>query len=336
MVLFRGAIAMNFSIVALAGVLVYAVLSIAYVYRWRGRTRYASLTQYLRKSWPIFAPLNCVLYMNTLPWARGPVLEAASVPNLSLLRDNWEVIRDEALALRSEGAFEKAKAAGSAGSYDVGFRTFFKRGWSKFYLQWYGTTHRSAQRSCPQTVALLNRIPEVKGAMFTILPPGGELTLHADPLACSLRYHLGLQTPNADACMIEVDGVRLSWRDGQDFIFDETYPHQAHNGTDENRLILMCDVARPLNPFGRAFNAVYRLLAGGTLVPNTEEDKRGPVSAIFATLAPVRARSLELKRTNPRRYKALKHLTNATLLCLVLAAVFGLFRLAETVVRAVV
>ena len=320
---------MSFSVVALSALVLYSLGSVAYVYRWRGRTRWAGPTQYLRKSWPIFAPLNCVLYMTTRSWARGPVTAAERVPNLALLRDNWQVIRDEALALQSGGAFEAAKAEGSAGSYDLGFRTFFKRGWSKFYLTWYGTTHRSAQRTCPRTVALLNQIPEVKGAMFTILPAGSELTLHADPLACSLRYHLGLRTPNADACMIEVDGVPVSWRDGQDFIFDETYPHQARNDTGDSRLILMCDVARPLNVFGRVFNAGYRRLAAGTLVPNTDEDRRGFVSALFAALAPISGRIRALKQTDVRRYKLIKHTVNATLLVVVMAGVYGLFQLAE-------
>lgn len=325
---------MGFSVAALAGILAYALLSVVYVYRWRGRTRYASLTQYLRKSWPIFAPLNCILYMTTRSHARGPVLAGDALPNLSILRDNWQVIRDEALAIRSDGAFEAAKAPGSPGAYDVGFRTFFKRGWSKFYLKWYGSTHRSAQRTCPRTVALLKQVPEVKGAMFTILPAGSELTLHADPLACSLRYHLGLQTPNSDQCLIDIDGVQMSWRDGKDFIFDETYPHWAHNGTDASRLILMCDVARPLNLFGRVFNAVYGLLAGGTLVPTTEEDRRGLFSAVFAAIAPIQTRTRELKRTNVARYKLLKHTINAILLILVLALLYGLFQLVEAVVRA--
>jgi beta-hydroxylase len=327
---------MSFSVVALCARGLYSLCSVAYVYRWRGRTRWAGPTQYLRKAWPIFAPLNCILYMCTRPWARGPVTAAERVPNLALLRDNWQVIRDEALALQAGGAFEAAKAEGAPGAYDLGFRTFFKRGWSKFYLTWYGTTHRSARRACPRPVALLNRIPEVKGAMFTILPAGSELTLHADPLACSLRYHLGLRTPNSDACMLEVDGVPVSWRDGQDFIFDETYPHQARNDTGESRLILMCDVARPLNVFGRAFNAGYRRLAAGTLVPNTAEDQRGLVSALFAALAPITARTKALKQTDIRRYKLIKHTVNATLLMMVAAGVYGLFQLAEAAADALI
>ncbi|MFX5494266.1 aspartyl/asparaginyl beta-hydroxylase domain-containing protein, partial [Acinetobacter baumannii] len=57
---------------------------------------------------------------------------------------------------------------------------------------------------------------------------------------------LGLVTPNDDRCFIEVDGQRYSWRDGQSVVFDETCIHWAQNGSETNRIILVCDVERPL------------------------------------------------------------------------------------------
>lgn len=114
------------------------------------------------------------MYMGTKPWARRPVLDAGYLANIDFIRSNWTIIRDEALQLQSSGALEATKAPGSAGYYDVGFRTFYKRGWSKFYLTWYGRTHVSAKRLCPQTLALLERVPGIRGAMFAVLPPGGD------------------------------------------------------------------------------------------------------------------------------------------------------------------
>ncbi|MFG6441038.1 aspartyl/asparaginyl beta-hydroxylase domain-containing protein [Roseateles sp. LKC17W] len=320
---------MSLSLLALAGLVVYAAGCIAYVYRWRGRLRYASFTQYLRKSRPVFAPLNCLMYMATKPWARRPVLDAGYLQNIDVLRAHWQVIRDEALALHASGAFEAAKAPGSAGYYDVGFRTFFKRGWSKFYLTWYGTDHPSAQRLCPRTVALLKQVPGIRSAMFSILPPGAELSLHSDPMACCLRYHLGLQTPNSGLCHINVDGERCAWRDGEDFVFDETYPHRAHNGSLQPRLILMCDVDRPMGVVGGLLRNAYAVLAKATLVPNTDDDSRGLFSALFLRLAPLREKSLRLRETRRRTYQALKLLLNSTLLGALLALLFGLLRAVE-------
>ena len=134
------------------------------------------------------------------------------------------MICDEALNLI---AMEKIRAAEKHD--DAGFNSFFKTGWKRFYLKWYDASHPSAERFCPQTVALLRQLPSVKAAMFAELPPGSKLNRHRDPFAGSLRHHLGLSTPNDDRCFIEVDGERYSWRDGQGVVFDETYIHCAQN-----------------------------------------------------------------------------------------------------------
>src|SRR5688500_19772057 len=47
-----------------------------------------------------------------------------------------------------------------------------------------------------------------------------KLGAHRDPFAGSLRYHLGLVTPNSDKCRILVDGVPCVWRDGEAFMLD--------------------------------------------------------------------------------------------------------------------
>ncbi|WP_240224466.1 aspartyl/asparaginyl beta-hydroxylase domain-containing protein [Rheinheimera hassiensis] len=320
---------MSVSVFIVSSMVLYSIACVAYVYRWRGQARYASFKQYLRKSWPVFAPLNCLLYMATQAWAREPVLNADYLQNIAVLRDNWQLIRDEALALQATGAFDDIKTPGSAGYYDVGFRTFYKRGWSKFYLTWYGTHHRSAQRLCPKTVALLSQIPQVRGAMFSILPAGSELSLHADPMASSLRYHLGLSTPNSAKCYINVDGEHCIWLDGRDFVFDETYPHYAHNGTDAARLILMCDVERPMRLVGRIFNLLYRFIIRGTVVPNSAEDKRGIFSALFAMIAPLRQKTLHLRSTHRRLYKTLKLILNTSLVILLLIIFLTFFSLFE-------
>ena len=100
---------------------------------------------------------------------------------------------------------------------------------------------------CPKTVELVSRIPNVKGAMFALLPGGSHLNPHRDPFAGSLRYHLGLSTPNSDNCRIYVDGQPYAWRDGEDVMFDETYVHWVKNETDVTRVILFCDIERPLS-----------------------------------------------------------------------------------------
>jgi beta-hydroxylase len=311
----------------LAALVGLVVACIVYVYRFRGEARYASLTEYFRKGWPIFSPFNCVLYMTTLPRGSKAVLDPAEFPELDLLRQNWQILREEGLELLRQNYFDAIKRPGTAGYYDLGFRTFFKYGWSRFYLKWYGYTHQSASRLCPRTVELLQKVPIVHGAMFAFLPRRSQLTRHADPIAVSLRYHLGLATPNSDGCFIDVDGHRQSWRDGAALMFDETYLHYVRNDTDCDRLILMCDVKRPLNPLGAMFNVIYRGVARASVVPNTTEDHRGLANRVFARLAPLLARIKALRSTHRPLYFIIKWSVNILLLLLLLGAAAGVVHL---------
>lgn len=322
---------MHFSTVAMMLVVAHVLISIFYVYRWRGRMRYPSFSQYLRKSWPVFAPLNCLLYLSTRRFARQPVLDAGFLDGIATLRQHWPRIRDEAVALHRSGALDATTVPGAAGYHDVGFRTFYRRGWKKFYLKWYGEPHHSARQLCPETVRLLERVPCIRAAMFSVLPAGSELSLHSDPMACSLRYHLGLETPNSSRCFICVDGRRMTWRDGQDFVFDETYPHYAVNATADSRLILMCDVDRPMNLAGRALNLLYSQVARAMAVPNTPEDGRGLLTRLFAKVAPWRMAAVALKGRRRGAYRAMKLSLNATLVTLAFLLVYAVLRLIDQV-----
>lgn len=186
-------------------------------------------------------------------------------------------------------------------------------------------TQPSAREKCPQTVALLEKIPTVKAAMFALLPPGAKLCIHRDPYAGSLRYHLGLATPNSDECYIDVDGERRSWRDGQPLMFDETYIHTAHNNTAENRLILFCDVQRPLNnPAARWADEIFRrLFMRGAAAENRPGEKIGWINHLFGPIYAIRRVGIALKKQNKTLYYAVKFACLAG----AAAAIFGACRL---------
>lgn len=205
----------------------------------------------------LVAPYNLFMYWFSAVPAK-PILNVSDFPELQTLRNNWQLIRDEALQLLSRGQIN----AGT-GHNDFGFNSFYKTGWKRFYLKWYDSPLPSAMAACPVTVALVQKIPNLNAAMFAVLPPGAKLNPHRDPFAGSLRYHLGLSTPNDDRCRIYIDGQMYSWRDGEDILFDETYVHSAANDTGTTRVILFCDVERPLHT--RVMRGINRLISN-TLV----------------------------------------------------------------------
>jgi len=269
---------------------------------YRGRVRFPAVRQMLTHT-NYMAPYNLLMNVfSTLP--NKPILETESIDELGLLRDNWQVMRDEAMALAEEGQIKASDKLN-----DAGFNSFFRQGWTRFYLKWYGDMLPSAQKKCPKTIEILRQTPSIKAAMFASLPSGGKLIPHRDPFAGSLRYHLGLVTPNDDDCYILVDGNKHSWRDGEGVLFDETFIHEAHNKTDQNRIILFCDVNRPMKlKFINRFNQfMSNTLMKASATKNDDSDDVGLVNKLFEKVYVVRTVSRRFKRWNRTIYKGVKY-----------------------------
>lgn len=210
----------------------------AMVVHYRGRVRHRFSRQVLDHS-TFTAPINVFMYaFSGVP--NQPYLDLKNFPQVKVLMDRWEDIRAEAEQLFGEGHIKASDKYN-----DAGFNSFFKSGWKRFYLKWYDTDHPSARALCPVTTELVSNIPGMKAAMFTALPPGSRLPRHRDPYAGSLRFHMGLITPNSPDCYINVDGQDYYWRDGEAVVFDETFIHYAENKTEQNRIILFCDSSVP-------------------------------------------------------------------------------------------
>ena len=151
--------------------------------------------------------------------------------------------------------------------------------------------------------------------MFAELPAGSHLGKHRDPYAGSVRYHLGLLTPNDDRCFIDVDGQQHSWRDGQSVIFDETYVHWAQNATNQTRIILFCDIERPMKwRWAQAVNHwVGATLMSAASSPNDDKDRTGFINRIFKYVNAARDAGQGLKARNRRGYYLLKWLVIAAI-----------------------
>lgn len=275
----------------------------AFYVQLRGKVRHEKLTRRITDHSNVMAPLNCLFYIFSKV-SNKPYLDLDDFPQLQPLQANWQVIRDEAMQLN-----HAAEIKASDDLDDLGFNSFFRTGWKRFYLSWYGEPVASAARLCPETIKILSTVPDIKGAMFAMLPPGAKLVKHRDPYAGSLRYHLGLQTPNDDGCYIEVDGERYSWRDGEAVMFDETYIHYAENTTNQNRIVLFLDIKRPVtfapvDWFNRLFS---RVVMSATATKNMPGDKVGGLNRVFGKIYQIRVLGKKLKAYNRRLYYSLQY-----------------------------
>lgn len=286
------------------GFAILAIFVICSIYvQTRGQERHALIRRRITDHANVFAPLNCLFYMfSRVPTT--PYVDAKLFPELDVLHDNWQTIRAEALALNDTGAIKASDDLD-----DIGFNSFFKTGWTRFYLKWYGSSLVSAKRLCPETVRLVESLPNVKGAMFAMLPPGARLVRHRDPFAGSLRYHMGLETPNDDGCYIDVDGTPYSWRDGEVVMFDETYIHHAENTTDKNRIVLFLDIKRPVwfKPVDWINTLFSNVVMAASATKNMEGDKVGAVNKAFGAIFRVRTFGKRIKAWNRTVYYAIQY-----------------------------
>jgi beta-hydroxylase len=281
-------------------VLILFVLCAMYVHR-RGKVRHGFFRQLSDHS-TFTSPLNCFAYLfSAVP--NTPYVSPSHFPELAELKKEWLTFREEALAL-----YEASRIQASGKYNDIGFNSFFRRGWKRFYLKWYDQPHPSAAALCPRSIAILQRFPSIKAAMFAMLPAGGTLGRHRDPLAVSLRYHLGLITPNDERCAIVVDGMPYAWRDGEDVMFDETYLHDAANRTDQDRIILFCDIERPMKyRWAQAVtNALGGFLLRASASPNETGDRTGGLNRAFRYLYALRLFGKKLKAWNRTVYYVFK------------------------------
>ncbi len=195
------------------------------------------------------APINALLIlMSNVP--KTPYVPVNRLPGLALLSNNWQIIRDEALESQQAKTTQPIDVTPSLDNSNTSESV--ESDSQPFYLKSETTQEPSGEAPYPKTAALLKQIIDVEAARFVTLPAGATCkpNRHAD--GQFLQYHLGLSTPNATDCYTDVDGLRHIWHDGEGILLDQTYIHESHNNTNQPRLVLVCDVQRPLHsPFAQ-------------------------------------------------------------------------------------
>ncbi len=170
-------------------------------------------------------------------------LDRQHFPWISRLEEEWEAIRDEALAvLRHREAIPPlAELSPDHGRLDD------QRKWRSFFLWGYGFRMDQNCARCPATARLVERIPGVRTVLFSIHEPGMAIPPHKGVTASMCILHLGLKVPRDSAnCAIRVGTDVQHWKEGEAFVFDDTREHETWNRTSDDRVILLVQFDRPL------------------------------------------------------------------------------------------
>lgn len=163
------------------------------------------------------------------------------VPNRQVLLDRWPAMRADLDHLLATAELP------ASGDLDAGqVRLAAPGAWRMYFFRAFGIDIAENQQRCAGTWEVLEQVPGLYSAMFSVLEPRQRLALHTGPTKGIYRVHLGMIVPDRDRCWLEVGGEVRHWDEGGLMVFDEGYPHRAVNDTDERRVALVLDVERTM------------------------------------------------------------------------------------------
>ncbi len=121
--------------------------------------------------------------------------------------------------------------------------------WTAIHLLQNGNRVDANARHCPQTMALLDTLPQPKiagcspNAMFSLLAPDTIIPPHHGITNTRLVCHLPLIIP--DGCWFRVGAETRQWQRGEAFVFDDTIEHEAANPSPDLRIVFIIDTWHP-------------------------------------------------------------------------------------------
>ncbi|WP_267395835.1 MULTISPECIES: aspartyl/asparaginyl beta-hydroxylase domain-containing protein [unclassified Sphingomonas] len=176
-----------------------------------------------------------------------PVLDVRDFAWTGLLRAEWQAIRDEARAVALCG-----RASPSLATISPDHRSIAEIDkWRSFFLWGYGYRIDDNLARCPHTRRIVEQIPGLNSAFFSILAPGTHIPAHRGVTKGLITCHLGLMVPRDGDVRIRVGDRIVRWAEGETLVFDDTYDHEVWNDTRGTRVVLLIQVERPLRNPGK-------------------------------------------------------------------------------------
>lgn len=213
-----------------------------------------------------------------------PFIETQPFPWIHRLEQNWQTIAhelDEILQYQDElPNFQDLSPDQYRLTQDDRWKTFF------FYA--FGIKSAQNCARCPQTSQLLGSIPGMKTAFFSILLPQKHIPEHCGVYKGVIRYHLALKVPQPETqCRLRVGDQIRHWQQGQGLVFDDRFPHEVWNDSDDVRVILIVDVVRPLQfPVSLLNQTLIRLISWSPFVQDAKKLQNRWEQRLAAIMAP--------------------------------------------------
>ena len=186
------------------------------------------------------------------------VYDASEFDWLPKLQAAAPAIREEVIGLLGDerSGFQPYRViesgeAGTGGTYARGddHVTEGPCDWTMFYLwNFQGKQIEESCRRCPKTVAALQAVPRLctHGSfppVFSAANPGLRISPHHGTRNSVVVVHLCLrEDPD---CFFRVGREMLAWREGEAFVFDDSFQHEVCHRGSRTRIVLLFAVYHP-------------------------------------------------------------------------------------------
>jgi len=180
---------------------------------------------------------------NQSPMGNSSIIDAEAFEWVERLEKSSEVIRQELVALLYGQKHLPNIQEISARQMNLSRND----GWKSYFFFVLGHRIDESYIRCPETGKLLDSIPGLSLAFFSVLAPGMHIKTHRGSYKGVVRCHLGLivPEPRTDVRM-RVGDKMIYWEEGKCVIFDDTHKHEVWNDAGGIRVVLLFDVFRPL------------------------------------------------------------------------------------------
>jgi len=113
--------------------------------------------------------------------------------------------------------------------------------WKALFLLAYGNENHRALNHFPSLKALAKKYPEIKLMLFSKLESGKHIPPHKGRNIAVYRLQLGIDIQHPASTELRVENVRIQLKEGELFVFDDTFEHEAKNDGPTDRTVLIID-----------------------------------------------------------------------------------------------
>jgi beta-hydroxylase len=118
--------------------------------------------------------------------------------------------------------------------------------WKAGFLFAYGHVNEKIMSFFPELNSLVHKAPEIQLMFFSTLEPGKHIAPHEGRNLSVFRLQMGIDVMNPEQTELRVSNIRTKLKEGEVFVFDDTFEHEAFNQGPTDRTVLIIDYKKPL------------------------------------------------------------------------------------------